>query len=139
MNNPAINPEEVASETVTNSTETKPSESGRGEVSAQTIARMMGLTTSSDLNLLDGKLDLLISRIGTVSVRLDKFNTTLQQSPTVNDMERIDVQIGSLRSSMRELLLALKAMVGDTNPEAAALLKKSETSLETTPEGFDKK
>lgn len=115
------------------------SDSGRGEVSAQTIARMMGLMTLSDLKLLDGKLDLLVSRLGTISVRLDKVSSLLQQAPTANDMERIDVQIGTLRSSMRELLAALKASNMLSSPDSAELINKSAKELDSLPEGFEQK
>ena len=115
------------------------SDSGRGEVSAQTIARMMGLMTLSDLKLLDGKLDLLVSRLGTISVRLDKVTSLMQQAPTANDMERIDVQIGTLRSSMRELLTALKATNVVSSPDSAELMDKAAKELDSLPEGFEQK
>ncbi len=113
-------------------------EAARGEVSAQTIARMMGLTTQSDLKLVEGKMDLMVSRLGTINVRLERMGTTLQQAPTVNDMERIDVQIGTLRASMRELLTALKSTLS-VNPDAKEKLEMAEKELETLPDGFEQK
>jgi Flp pilus assembly secretin CpaC len=137
MNDPAeLNPETVISESQSN--QTIKVEAARGEVSAQTIARMMGLTTQTDLKLVEGKLDLLVSRLGTINVRLERVGQSLQQTPTVNDMERIDVQIGTLRSSMRELLQALKGVV-EANPDSKDRLAQAEKELDTLPEGFEQK
>ena len=137
MNDPAEANQEQ-SNIENNESQTIKIEAARGEVSAQTIARMMGLTTQSDLKLVEGKLDLLVSRLGTVNVRLERVGQTLQQTPTVNDMERIDVQIGTLRASMRELLLALKGIVS-ANPDSKERLDQAERELDTLPEGFEQK
>lgn len=142
MSNPAANDSQEQAEATTPSVAESQSmkvEGNRGEVSAQTVARLMGLTTQSDLKLVEGKLDLLVSRLGTISVRLDKIANLVQQGPTGNDMERIDVQIGTLRSSMRELLGALKANGSVTSASNAEQMSKAEKELETLPEGFDQK
>lgn len=137
MSNPAEQAEPTAPATTTEN-QVKV-EGARGEVSAQTVARLMGLMTQSDLKLLDGKLDLLVSRLGTISVRLDKVTTLLQQAPTGNDMERIDVQIGTLRSSMRELLSALKASSAISSADSTDLMNKAAKELDSLPEGFEQK
>lgn len=140
MTNPAASSSEEQS-AIPASTEpqTVKVEGARGEVSAQTVARLMGLTTQSDLKLVEGKLDLLVSRLGTISVRLDKVTSLLQQAPTGNDMERIDVQIGTLRSSMRELLSALKVNGSVSSPDGNDLMNKAEKELDSLPEGFEQK
>lgn len=86
-----------------------PVDAPRNEVSAATIGRMMGLATVSDLKLLDSKVDLLATKISTITVKLDRAITILSGAPTGSDLERIDVQIGSLRSSIKEALEALKS------------------------------
>jgi hypothetical protein len=140
MTNPAAsNPDETLTAASITEPQTAKTEGSRGEVSAQTIARMMGLTTQSDMKLIEGKLDLLVSRLGTISVRLDKVTTLLQQVPTGNDMERVDVQIGTLRSSMRELLSALKGNASVSNPDSKNLMDKAEKELDSLPEGFEQK
>jgi hypothetical protein len=75
----------------------------RGEVSAVTIGRMLGLVTSGELKLLEGKLDLITTRLGALIVKVDRVVNTLGTIPTGADMERIDVQIGALRSMIRTL------------------------------------
>ena len=139
MTNPASSEQADQITTTGSETPAAKTEAARGEVSAQTIARLMGIVTQSDLKLLDGKLDLLVSRLGTISVRLDKVTTLLQQAPTGNDMERIDVQIGTLRSSMRELLSALKATSAIATPDSTELINKAANELDSLPEGFEQK
>lgn len=139
MTNPATPNSEEQSATASADPQIMKVEGVRGEVSAQTVARLMGLITQSDMKLMEGKLDLLVSRLGTISVRLDKVTTLMQQAPTVNDMERIDVQIGTLRSSMRELLSALKANAAVSTPDGNELMNKAAHELDSLPEGFEQK
>lgn len=72
------------------------------EVSAATVGRMLGLATSSELKLLEGKLDLIATKLTNLTVKLEKVISTLSNFPTGSDLERIDVQIGMLRSLITE-------------------------------------
>jgi hypothetical protein len=63
---------------------------------------MMGLATASELKLMEGKLDLLSTRVNNMTVRMEKIIGILGGAPTGSDLERIDMQIGSLRSMLRE-------------------------------------
>jgi hypothetical protein len=83
------------------------------EVSAATVGRMMGLATTSDLRLMDSKLDLISTKVAGLTVKLDKILTTLNSMPTAADLERIDVQIGSVKTSLRETVQAIKDAVTD--------------------------
>lgn len=77
---------------------------GRGEVSATAVGMMLGLATSGELRLLEGKLDLMASKVSNLTVRMEKVLSAIQQMPTGSDLERIDVQIGALRSMIRDFL-----------------------------------
>ena len=74
------------------------------EISAATIARMMGLATATDLKLLGSKLDLVLGRVNAVAARMEKVLSAVNQMPTGSDLERIDVQLGSLKTILREAL-----------------------------------
>lgn len=76
----------------------------KAEVSAATIGRMMGLATITDLKLLDSKVDLLATRMASITMKVDKMLTMLTAVPNGNDLERIDVQIASMKELMRDLL-----------------------------------
>ena len=82
-----------------------------GEVSASTIGRMMGLATMSDLRLLDSKIDLMTTKVAGLTVKMDKIMTTLSTVATASDLERIDVQIGSVRTTLRETVQEIKDAV----------------------------
>ena len=77
------------------------------EVSAATIARMMGLATTTELSLLEGKIDLVSTRVNGLTVRMEKVLNVLAKSPTGTDLDRIDINIGSLKTMIRETLEAL--------------------------------
>lgn len=86
------------------SSESKLSDITRSEVSAQAVARMMGVATTTEVKLLEGKLDLISSRISNMTVRLEKVISQFNQLPSGSDLERIDVQIGSLKTMIRDVL-----------------------------------
>lgn len=97
------------------------------EISAATIARMMGLVTATDLKLVNSKLDLMLGKLSALSTRVDKVVATLGQTPTGSDLERIDVQIGSLKSMIREMVGGITGAVAAA-PSAGAKKAKAETS-----------
>jgi hypothetical protein len=92
------------------------------EVSAATIGRMMGLATSTELKLLEGKIDLLSTRMGNVGAKLERLGNLVQNAPTGSDLERIDVQIGALRTMLREAVegLSKHSLEAPTAPSAEA-------------------
>lgn len=106
----APNPLEAVARTIG---ATGPSESAasteRGEISAATIARMMGLATVTETKLVEGKVDLLTAKLNTVQVKLEKVIALLGNVATGADLERIDVQVGALRQLIREVLGAGQA------------------------------
>lgn len=78
------------------------------EVSAATVGRMLGLATISDLKLLDSKIDLLATKITGMTLKVDKALTILASAANASDLERIDVQIGSLKTIIRDAMQTLK-------------------------------
>lgn len=93
---------------------------GRGEVSAATVARLLGVATTSDLRVLEAKLDLFGTKIATFAAKLDKVSGALAKIPSAGDLERIDVQIGSLRTQVREAVDVLKGLAPATAPKVEA-------------------
>lgn len=85
----------------------------RGDINARTIGRLMGLATTSELKVLEGKVDLMISKIANITVRMDKALQLLADASTGSDLERIDVQIAAMRTYMAQAL-------GDVAAEKAA-------------------
>jgi hypothetical protein len=77
-------------------------QSPRGEVSAATIGRMLGLASVRELSLLDGKLDLMMSKVNHLTAKLERITSILGSAPTGKDLERIDVQIAALRTQLAE-------------------------------------
>lgn len=84
-------------------------ESHKREVSATTIARMMGVATSSELEVLESKIDVVASKINAITVKVEKMQAVLNRAPSGSDLERIDVNIGSLRSLIREAMAGVQS------------------------------
>ncbi|WKZ56532.1 MAG: hypothetical protein QY326_07325 [Bdellovibrionota bacterium] len=94
-------------------------ERGRGDVSAATIGRMLGLATLTDLTLLEKKVELLVSKINLLVAKMDKIASAIQQVPSGSDLERIDVQIGALKVLIKDVLVAKSVQepaTGDDRP-----------------------
>jgi hypothetical protein len=81
--------------------------STRMEVSAQTIARMMGIASATDLQLLEGRLDLLASRVSTLMMKVDKVLSSLSTLASAGDIGRLETQIGSIKSMLRDAVDAV--------------------------------
>jgi hypothetical protein len=81
----------------------------RIEVSAQTIARMMGIASSTEIQLLEGRLDLLASRVSTLMMKVDKVLAGLAALSTQGDIGRIETQIAGVKSLLRDATESLGA------------------------------
>jgi len=101
--------------------------SGRVEVSAQTITRMMGLASTTDLKLLEGRVDLLTSKVSSLLIKVDRVLTMFSSVPTPSDIGRLEIQLGSIKSMLRETLEVVSAA-----PNAGA--KEKEASSEAAQE-----
>lgn len=82
-------------------------EAPRVEVSAATVTRMMGIPTLTDLKLIEGRIDLLTAKVTGMMTKLDRVVSGFNALPTASDMDRIDIQIGSMKSVMKEILEAV--------------------------------
>lgn len=90
----------------------------RGEVSVSTLARMMGVATTNELSLLEGKIDLLATRVNGLTVRMEKVLNAISRVPTGTDLDRIDINIGSLKTMIRDTMekLIAQAVTVETGP-----------------------
>jgi hypothetical protein len=103
-------------------TQTQPSAASaanpRVEVSAQTIARMMGIASSTDLQLLEGRLDLLASRVSTLMMKVDKVLAGLGALASAGDIGRLETQLASMKSILREAVESIgAAQEGPRSPD----------------------
>ena len=115
----------------------KHDESGRGDVTAATVARMMGVATASELKLVEGKLDLLNTKLAGFGVRLEKMLALMTRAPTGADLERIDVQIGALKSLIKDSMAMVVGEAGGnrSREQHAKVESKPEIKLEVQPPG----
>jgi hypothetical protein len=107
--------------------------SGRMEVSAQTIARMMGIASATDVQLLEGRLDLLASRVSTLMMKVDKLLSSLTTLASAGDIGRLETQIGSLKSMLRDAVDAVGSL---QNGQAPAAKEGSESPGRKLREGI---
>ena len=80
------------------------SEQPRVEVSASTVIRMMGIPTMTDFKLLEGKVEFVSTKVNHLAVKVEKILSTLNAAPTASDLDRIDIQVGSVKTLVKEIL-----------------------------------
>ncbi|MCC6219734.1 MAG: hypothetical protein IT291_00675 [Deltaproteobacteria bacterium] len=75
------------------------------EVTVNTIVRLMGLPTSSDIRVLESKLDALTSKLASIAVRLDRVSSQVLEIS--HDSDRVDLQISDLRAFVKKALASV--------------------------------
>ena len=70
------------------------------DVAVSTVVRLMGLATSTEVAVLEQKIDMLIAKLNTISTKVDRLNNTLQHG---SDFDRIDMQLADLRSILKNI------------------------------------
>jgi len=87
-------------------------DSPRVEVSAATVARMMGIASTSDLRVLEGRIDLLTSKVAAILTKVDRCLSMFSSVPSASDVGRLEVQLASIKSMMREVLDVVGTEIG---------------------------
>jgi len=76
----------------------------RGEMSAAALGRILGLATVNDLNIMEGKIDLLTSKLNQLIMKMEKVLNFTTKAPSGADLERIDVQVGALKAAIQDFI-----------------------------------
>lgn len=77
-------------------------ESNRTEVSAQSLTRIMGIASVSDIQLLEGHLEVISSKLATLTSKADKILAALNNVASAADVSRIETQVTSIRAGIKE-------------------------------------
>lgn len=93
-------------------------EGPRVDVSAATVARMMGIASTNDLRVLEGRVDLLTSKVAAILTKMDRCLSMFSSIPTASDIGRLEVQLAAVKSMMKELLDSVGAPVGGAKDQA---------------------
>jgi len=100
----------------------KSPEGPRVEVSASTITRMMGIATVTDLKLIENRIDLFTAKLSNITTKLDRVVSMLSSAPAAADIDRLEIQLGAVKSMLREVLEAIpgdSSAIGGAEKEAS--------------------
>lgn len=100
-----------------------PQDAPRVEVSAATITRMMGIASTNDLRLLEGRLDVLTSKVAALVSKVERVLSMFSGLPSSSDMDRLEIQVSTVKSMVRDLVENLegaKAQSGAAEKQVAA-------------------
>lgn len=101
--------DKVASSTSAPSSPSAIADAPRVEVSAATVARMMGIASTSDLRVIEGRIDLLTSKVAAILTKVDRCLSMFSSVPTASDIGRLEVQVAAIKTMMKEILDATGA------------------------------
>jgi hypothetical protein len=65
---------------------------------------MMGIASTADLRLLEGRVDLLTSKVTGLLTKVDRVLSMFGSIPTSSDIGRLEIQLGAVKSMLRELI-----------------------------------
>jgi hypothetical protein len=108
----------AAATAATTATATPASEAPRVEVSAATITRMMGIATTNDLRLLEGRIDVLTSKVAALLGKVERVLTQFNALPSSSDVDRLEIQIGGVKNMLRELGETIDAARSSTTEDS---------------------
>jgi hypothetical protein len=81
-----------------------PQDTPKVDVSAGTITRMMGIASTSDVRLLEGRIDLLTAKVSGLVTKVDRVVSMFGSAPSASDIDRLEIQIGTLKALIKEVL-----------------------------------
>jgi hypothetical protein len=64
---------------------------------------MMGIASTNDLRLVEGRVDVLTSKVAALLVRVEKVLSMFNSLPKSADIDRLEVQMSTVKSMIREL------------------------------------
>jgi hypothetical protein len=95
---------------------TPAAEAPRVDVSASTITRMMGIASSNDLRLLESRLDVLTSKVAGLVAKVERVLSMFSGLPSSSDMDRLELQVGTVKSMVRDLSDSLESVAKRSGP-----------------------
>lgn len=85
------------------------------DVPVSTVVHLMGLPTAAQLALLEGKIDILTTRVTTVTTKLERIASELSLIKNDATTDRIDFQLNDIRGLLRRLV-PKAAAAGEVEP-----------------------
>ena len=77
-------------------------ERNRTEVSAQTLTRIMGIASVADIQMLEGHLEVVSSKLATLTSKTDKILAALNNVASMADISRLETQVTSIKAGIKE-------------------------------------
>jgi uncharacterized protein YoxC len=78
---------------------------------------MMGIATTNDLRLLEGRIDVLTSKVAALLGKVERVLTQCNALPNSADIDRLEIQIGGVKSMLRELGETIEATRSSTTED----------------------
>lgn len=72
------------------------------DLTVNALLHLMGLPTGSQLSVLDSKLDLVMTKLTTLSAKIDRMNSQFELLSSTSATERLEFQVSEIRSIMKK-------------------------------------
>jgi hypothetical protein len=90
------------------------------EITASTLLRLMGMPTSRQILVIDGKLDIILGKLMTLQAKIDRVNSQFEVLNASSSTDRLEFQVSEIRNIMKKFF-----------PQAFSSVKTSEVRSET--------
>lgn len=77
---------------------------GGRDVPVSTVVHLLGLSTSSQIAILEDKVDALTQRLNYAILKLERIATDMHHASHSSTIERLDVQVNDLRALLKRIL-----------------------------------
>lgn len=111
------------------------------DVPLSTFVHLLGLSTSSQVSLIESKVDMLTSKVATALLKLERLTTDLTDIKADAAIDRIDFQLNDIRALLKKIApmmaagstgTAADAGDGSKSPASRAKVMKSESAKPET-------
>ena len=97
---------------------------GSREMSLSTLVHLLGLSTASQVNLIDSKFDVVNSKLTTMLAKIDRISADLAALKSDSAMDRIDFALTEMRALLKRIA---PSATGSAESEAKADSGKAST------------
>lgn len=82
---------------------TEPEQTPKSEMSVSSLMRLAGVPTSSELRLIEAKVDSIDRKLVALQAKLDKLSLTVGASSSEGFYDRVDFQLGEIKEMLSKV------------------------------------
>ncbi|MCB0324557.1 MAG: hypothetical protein KDD69_13335 [Bdellovibrionales bacterium] len=108
------------------------------EVPVSAVVHLLGLSTSAQVTVLESTLDLIMTRLNSLTHKVDRLSTLIEASHNQSLLDRFDYQLSDIKSILKKVLPhTVTTIAEDKEKKASKSESKVMTSVPAAAEATD--